>query len=69
MISADDLLNGSPISPVAGVRRTGRANGGTPAAAAPTATRRASPQTVLIVWFILFALLILSHVLTLQLQR
>jgi hypothetical protein len=69
MMNAEELLMGGGVATVssgAKVNGTAKAaNGAAPAAKG----NRAAGSTVLLVWFVLFALLVLSHVLTLSVQR
>jgi hypothetical protein len=70
MMNAEELLMGGGVASVsAGAKVNGTAKAAN--GASPTAAKghRAAGSTVLLVWFALFALLVLSHVLTLSVQR
>ena len=73
MIRYDDLMNGSAANPSYASATptaplpTSPAGGATDLAAVGKLSE--NPRTVLLVWFILLALLVVSHVVTLSVQK
>ncbi len=71
-INPDDMLNGSFTGPIIGPVNQAMSQlprGGGAGAAGFTSAAAGNPQTILLVWLILFALLVGTHMLTLSVQR
>ncbi len=74
MMDYDALLTGSGFAPSVEIIQQEpvgkeQATPGGGSAAATAAKSGAAPQTIVLVWFILLALLVMAHLVTLSLQK